>query len=140
MAKPITQADSASKKARGGIKPAELRKLVTDINRHKKLASESNGMAGKATQMAAESHGLDKGALTFVCKLEKWEPPKRQAMLRCLFDYAEKLGFFDEIDAFDDTVGVMETIVSKARAKEGKKPAPDKAVKSLLDGAPAGSA
>jgi uncharacterized protein (UPF0335 family) len=133
VAKKITQ-ESAASKARGGVKAAELRKLVTDINRHKKMASESSGLAGKATQMAAEAHGLDKGALTQCCRLDKWEPAKRQAFLRSFLDYGEKLGFFNEIDAFDDTVAILEEIVARARANEGEVKAPVGEVKSLLDG------
>lgn len=139
MAKKLTAATAASA-ARGGIKPSDLRKLINDVNKHKRLASESNGMAGKATAMAVEANGLDKGAFTLCCRLDKMEPPKRQGFLRSMLDYAEKLGFFDEIDAFDDTVPILEGIVARAREKEGDPPPPGAEVKSLLDGDAAGSA
>ena len=139
MATKIKAKDAAAV-ARGGIKPSDLRKLINDVNKHKRLASESNGMAGKATAMAVEANGLDKGAFTLCCRLDKREPPKRQGFLRSMLDYAEKLGFFDEIDAFDDTVPILEGIVARAREKEGTPAAPIGEVKSLLDGDAAGTA
>ena len=137
MARKLKATDAAE---RAGIKVTELRKVVTAINRFKKAASESSGLAGKETQTAAEAHGLDKGALTLCCRLDKQETAKRQAFMRSFLDYADKLGFFNEIDAFDDTLGILKDIVARASEREGDRPELPKEVTSLLDGEAHGTA
>jgi len=127
MAKKMSGADAA----RGGVTSADLKRVIEDINRHKENASEHAGLAGKATQQAVERFGLEKTALTFNARLSRMEAAKRQGILRSQIDYADKLGFFDEIDAFDDLIDVLEGIVRKARAREDKPGAIDPAVAAM---------
>jgi hypothetical protein len=103
-----------------GIAEADLKRVVAEIGRQKKLASEYAGNAGKATQNACEQYGLEKTALTFARRLADMEDGKRQAVIRATIDYWNKLGFFDQIDAFDDLLATFETIVGRAHnVKDG---------------------
>ena len=108
--------------ARAGVKASDLKRVIGNINDFKSAASESAGLAGKETQNAVELYGLDKTALTFNARLSRMETAKRQGILRAQIDYSDKLGFFDEIDAFDDVIPVLEAIVARARKREGKAP------------------
>ena len=139
MAKKISKSEGDAA-TRGGVKPADLKKAIAEVNRHKKHASENAGLAGKATQNAVELYGLEKKAFTMCARMTNVEPPVRQAQLRALLDYSEKLGFFDEIDMFDDTLVVMEAIIARARAKGDGGPAQDPAVKKMMEEAGAGAA
>lgn len=139
MAKKIAPKESSAK-ARGGIKPSDLKRVVTDILRHKSHASENAGLAGKATASACETYGLDKGGLSFVVSLSRMEAGKRGSKLRAALDYAEKLGYFDEVDMFDDTLNTLRDILKRAEEKAAAGPEVEPAVKSLLDGGtPAGT-
>lgn len=113
-----TKIDAEADKKADGIQPAELKRVISEINRQKELASEYSGNAGKATQTAVERYGLDRQALSFTRKLAGMEVAKRQSTLRSAIDYFEKMEFFSDIDMFDDLIGIMERIVRTAREKE----------------------
>lgn len=103
-----------------GVSAVDLKRVITEINRQKELASEYSGHAGKATASAVERYGLDRQALSFTRKLAGMETAKRQSTIRSAIDYFDKMGFFDDIDLFDDVIGTMERIVHRARSAEGK--------------------
>lgn len=121
--------------APAGVSAEDIKRVVDDINRHKENASENAGLAGKATQQACDRYNLDKTALTFSARMKRMETAKRQGIMRGSLDYWDKLGFFDEIDAFDDLIPAMERIIERAHAREGKSAKADPAVSSLLGGA-----
>ena len=128
MAKKIKEAPS-----RDGIASKDLRGVIADINRLKDSASEASGLAGKRTQQACEQYGLEKTALTFVSRLDRMEPAKRQGILREVIHYAYKAGHFAEIDAFDDLIDRLEAIVKEARDGEEKPSKPDETMSGLVN-------
>lgn len=114
------------------ISREDLKRVITEISRQKDLASEYAGNAGKATANAVEKFGLEKNALTFARRLSQMEDAKRQSVLRALIDYAQKLGFFDQLDAFDDLVDTLQTIVDGAGADKGERKA-DPVIGALIN-------
>lgn len=143
MAKRVKAADTHTIK---GIAPADLKKVLGEISRQKKLASEYAGNAGKATQNAVETHGLEKTALTFTRRLNDMETGKRGGVVRSVIEYFDKAGFFDQIDAFDDVIETMRSIVARVEGSgqaepatsakaEDKRPGPDATgiIKSMVN-------
>jgi len=102
--------------ATAGVAPSDLKRVVADIIRHKNNASENSGLAGQATKQACDQYGLDKKALGLVVSLSKQnDVGKAQSTLRGVVDYADKLGLFDQMDAFDDLIPAMERIIERAK-------------------------
>ena len=97
------------------LKADDLKKGIEEINRQGTLASEYAGSKGKVTRDLIDRYGLDRRALSFVVGLAKADEQKRQASLRAVIDYAAKLEFFDQMDAFDDVIDTLAEIVEKAR-------------------------
>lgn len=113
MAKKM-KAETAAATIRG-VSAADLKRVVRDINKHRENASENAGLAGQATKQAIEQYNLDRPALTAVVRLSRAEPSKQQATLRGIIDYADKLGMFNQLDAFDDLIPAMERIINAAK-------------------------
>ncbi len=112
MAKKLKPEEAAASR---GIAPSDLKRVVTDIIRHKANASENSGLAGQATKAACERYNLDKKALGLVTGLVKAEDQgKAIATLRGVIEYSDKLGMFDQVDAFDDLIPTMRRIVERA--------------------------
>lgn len=130
-------ADKLSAKAVKGVAAADLKRVVKDILKHKNNASENAGLAGSTTKQAVEQYSLDRKALGLVVGLSKIEPAKAQSSLRAIVDYSDKLGLFDQVDAFDDLIPAMERIIERAknvRPAGGPPGGPkDDALGSLLD-------
>lgn len=129
MAAKLKAADAAKAK---GVAAADLKRVVKDIIRLGNNARENSGLAGQATKQAIDQYALDRAALNLACKLSRQEVPKAQATLRHIMEYCDKLELFATIDMFDDIIPTLEGIIERARAKEGKKEAPEPAAKSLL--------
>ena len=113
-------------RAEGGhreVSAEDLRNGLTDINKLKDSASEASGLAGKRTQQLCDQFGLEKTALTITARLDRMEPAKQQNIIRSTIEYWHKAGFFDQIDAFDDTLDRLEQIISEAR-DGGSEPTP----------------
>lgn len=130
----LTSADKV-----GGVSADDLRKAIEEISRQKGLASEYAGLAGKATQTAVERHGLEKNALTFARKIDAMEDTKRHSVVYASLDYWNKLGFFEQGDAFNDPIELFREIVAQADAaragskpEKRKLPAEDKALNDAL--------
>ncbi|WP_336801675.1 hypothetical protein [Kaistia sp. MMO-174] len=130
----LTSADKV-----GGVSAEDLRKAIEEISRQKSLASEYAGLAGKATQGAVERHGLEKNALTFTRRIHDMEENKRSSVIYSSIDYWNKLGLFDQGDAFNDPIELFREIVAQADAARGtskpekrKLPAEDKALNDAL--------
>jgi hypothetical protein len=102
-----------------GVNEGDLKKVIQEVLHQKELASEYNGRAGSYTKDAVERYGLDRRALAVSVALTKADEKKRAATVRACLDYWQKLGFFDQMDAFDDLVGTMEKIASDARSRSG---------------------
>ncbi len=116
-----TKTDAAAKPAapKKGVAASDLQRVVTDIIRHKANASENSGLAGQATKNACERYNLDKKALGLVTGLVKADDQgKAIGTLRGVIDYADKLGLFDQMDAFDDLIPTMEAIIDRVRGSE----------------------
>lgn len=116
--------------AHRSIGAEELRRVIREAQQRKAEASEASGRHGKVISGAVEQYGLERNALTFARRLADMEEGKRQSVLRALIEYSGKLGFFDQLDAFDDLVATLRGIVDAA---EGNRPNTGAA----RDGAPA---
>jgi len=125
MAKKLKAEEAAQPR---GVDAADLKRVVTGINKAKEKAAEHVGEAGQQTKQAVEDYGLDKKALTFVSGLARKEPSQQQATLAGVIEYADKLGMFDQTSMFDDLIPILEGIVDRANAAGGAPaPAPEKA-------------
>ncbi|ABS14258.1 hypothetical protein I6H96_02690 [Brucella anthropi] len=120
MAKKAKMDTASATAAKGGVAPEDLKRVIAEIGRQKKHASEYAGLAGKATQNAVEQYGLEKNALTFSRRLSDMEDGKRQAIIRSSIEYWSKLGFFAQLDAFSDLIELMRAIVAEADGNDGK--------------------
>ncbi|ELT50974.1 hypothetical protein [Brucella intermedia] len=116
MAKRAKIDKASAQEATGGVSPEDLKRVIAEIGRQKKHASEYAGLAGKATQNAVEQYGLEKTALTFARRLNDMEEGKRQSIIRASLEYWRKLDFFAQHDAFSDLIELMREIVSEADA------------------------
>ena len=99
------------------ITSEDLIRVLNEIDRQKKHASEYAGLAGKATQNAVERYGLEKNALTMTRKLKGFEDGKRQSVLRAFIKYNWLAGHFKQIDMHDDLIDLLEEIVEEARSR-----------------------
>lgn len=96
------------------ISAEDLQRVLAEAARQKQLASEYAGNHGAHVKNACERYGLEKNALTFARRLLEMEEGKRQGVIRASIDYWKKLGFFNQIDAFDDLLGNLREIVEDA--------------------------
>lgn len=120
MAKPLKPEEA---KRTRGISAADLKRVITGINKSKEKAAEFVGQAGQATKQACDDHNLDKKALTFVAGLARKEPSQQEATLRAVIEYADKFGMLDQISMFDDLIPTLEGIVKRASNSQGATPA-----------------
>lgn len=121
----------------GGISGDDLKRVIEEASRQKALSAEYAGNHGSVVKNACERYGLEKTAFTFARRLRDMEDGKRQGVIRALLDYGEKLGFFDQIDVFDDTVGTLRRIVERAEGTASAAPEPDAPVDDFDAAAPA---
>lgn len=92
---------------------------VAQINGPKENASEHNGVAAKATRDFCDKYGLNKQAITAVCRLKKKEQDTQSDYMRSFLEFARLNGLFNgPADAFaDHPVEIMRRIVAEADAK-----------------------
>lgn len=123
------------KKSETGIAREDLRRVLAEATRQKRNASEYSGLHGKVVANAVEQYGIEKTAFTFTRRLSEMEEGKRQAIIRSLLDYGHKAGFFDQLDLFDETVVLLETIAAEIKGRRHNQGGADsKVVDDLLDG------
>lgn len=123
------------KKSETGIAREDLRRVVNEAIRQKKQAAEYSGLHGKVVSGAVENYGVEKNAFTIVRRLSEMEEGKRQSVLRSIIDYSHKMGFFDQLDLFDETVVLLETIASEIKSRRHNQSGADgDLVNSLVDG------
>jgi hypothetical protein len=119
---------------RKSISAEELHRVLKEAIKHKKAAAEENGSHGNVIAKAVERFGLERKSLTWTRQLTEMDDGKRQGIIRQAFDLWNKMEFFDQIDAFDDLIPLMEEIVAEAKKRQAAKPKP------AADGKPKGSA
>lgn len=100
-----------------GIPAEDLQRAVKEHIKQAKEASEYSGRAGQALKTYIERHNLNVKALRTAITASKMEEAKRQDFLRSLVDYAYKLGFFDQIDAFSDMLADFKTIIEEVESR-----------------------
>lgn len=115
MAKRVTHTKTPA--AATGPDPIEFQRVITEINRQKSLGSEYNGAGGKLTREAIDTHNLDRKAFGLVTGLAKTDEVKRQGTIRALFDYIERAGFLDQMDAFSDISEQVIALADRLKAR-----------------------
>jgi aconitase B len=91
-----------------GITPEQLKRTLHDASLQRDKAAEATAEQASIMRAAIEQHGLDKTALTFSRRLETFEASKRNATIRAALEYWAKLGYFDQRDAFDDMLEMIQ--------------------------------
>lgn len=86
-----------------GLTPSALAVVLSQIRQAKAEASEASGEAGAASKAACERYHIEAKALNWVTWLSNQEADRRISVLRSFAKLAEKAGFFDQRDLFDDT-------------------------------------
>jgi hypothetical protein len=104
------------------IDPTEFQRIVREINRQKELSSGYQGSAGKLTRTAIEDHLLDRVAFGFHMRLSRMDEAKRQGVIRAFFDYIERGGYLDQVDAFSDLTDQLSGIVDRLKDRAPPEP------------------
>lgn len=129
MAKKAKKTQAAS----GAVPAEELKRVIKEFARQSASASEYAGHAGQVIKTAVDRYNLDRKAFRFILALSKMEETKRQATLRGLLEYADKLEMFDQISLMDDIIDTMESIVERARSNEGRPSKVDPVVLAVVN-------
>lgn len=92
----------------------EVKKAVEEANRQKAHAAEYTGMAGQATKAFTERYGIHRKAFGFITGIAKLDDQKRQSVIRDAMILAERMGYFDQADAFDDLGATVREVIDDA--------------------------
>lgn len=92
----------------------EVKKAVEEANRQKAHAAEYTGRAGQATKAFTERYGIHRKAFGFITGIAKLDDQKRQSCIRDAMILAERLGYFDQSDAFDDLGEKVRDVIDDA--------------------------
>lgn len=111
------------------LTPEEFKKLMADMSARRRVASERSGEHGALVKNACDRYGLEKNALTFTRRMFDMEDGKRQGILRSMISYWNTMGWFRQVDAFDDVIGIMREIVKQHDEIAAKKAEADKKAK-----------
>lgn len=103
------------------IPGSALKQLIKDATAAKTAAAEASGEHGALVKNACERYNIERNAFSWTRKLNEMEGAKRIAVVRQLIDFCGKLGHFDQVDAFDDIVPMLEQLLSDLK---GRQPAP----------------
>lgn len=117
--------------ANANVPAEELQRVIKEFARQSASATEYAGHAGQVVKSAVERYNLDRKAFRFILGLSKMEETKRQATLRGVLEYSHKLEMFASVDAFDDLIDTMETIISEVKEMAGKARPIDPAISAL---------
>ena len=112
----------------------EVRRRITEVNKHKEAAAEKNGAAGSATKAACENLNLNKAAFTFIASAKRKEPAEAMDRVLTLFALALGTGILDQIDMFDDRVQFIRAELEKRVEGADRPPAPGLANVAALAG------
>jgi hypothetical protein len=127
-------AKKISKNEATGIAPDELRGVLSKAQTEKAKAGEHTAEQSSIIRNAIEHYGLDRTALAMTRRLAGFEDSKRQATLRALLEYCAKMGFFDQTDAFDDMLDVVETAIRGDKPSRKKtRPALDAVATAIVN-------
>ena len=92
----------------------EVKEAVEEANRQKAHAAEYNGLAGQATKTFTERYGINHKAFSFITGIAKLDDQKRQSCIRDAMILADRLGYFDQADAFDDLGETVRDVIEDA--------------------------
>lgn len=104
-----------------GIKeltPATLKNELQAMISAKKEASEKGGTVGKLTSQLCEKYGLMPQAVTGTRKMLEMQDDKRQAIMRQQIQLWNIMGWFDQIDAFDDLTELFTQVTASASKRQ----------------------
>jgi hypothetical protein len=108
-----------------------FQKIVAECVRIKGNVSEYSGQLGQYRRNQVERYSLNPKAFALANALNNMDEAKRQDFLRSLIQYALFLGFFDQIDAFDD----LNTLLRRALGEDQEQEDPvESNVRLLRDG------
>lgn len=117
-----------------GIASDELRGILAKAQTEKVKAGEHTAEQSSIIRNAIEQYGLDRTALAMTRRLAGFEDGKRQATLRALLEYCAKMGFFDQTDAFDDIMAVIDAAVRGGKASRKRtRPALDAVAAAIVN-------
>lgn len=120
MAKTPTKKAPAKSGPHGSIKATELKKMVREFTRLEKIEQESVGEAKTYLGKRIKAHHLHEKALGAAMKVHKMEGQPRDAYVRSFLEYCTKLGVFDQLDAFDDTLKYLREVLDGAEKRQTK--------------------
>lgn len=106
-----------------GIAKEDLVRVVKEAGRMQNIASEYTSTRGQYIRTQIDNHSLNRKALGMVCNLDRMSEEKRTPTLRDFIEYSFKNGFFDQLDAFDNMVPLLEQIVDHIRGNSNRRPA-----------------
>lgn len=114
------------------LTPEKFRAFVAEANRQRENAAEYVGMHGQVVRNGIDRFGLDRNALTVARRLQKLQE-KGPSTLTAILKYADFLGLFDQVDAFDDVADELRGIVERINTRRpNDKPPAGKAVLDSL--------
>lgn len=120
MAKRVKHDKSGDGKAKtqaAGLDHDEFRRLLAEADRQSGLASEYAGSAGKVIRDGIDRLSLNRKAVQMTRSLNKLDPAKRNEAIRCLHEYIEAAGFYDQMDAFSDAVDYLAQLVDRLKSR-----------------------
>lgn len=95
------KAEAESPKEKTVVSRGVLEGLIKSIVAKKSEAKESNGEAGKATQMCADQTGYSPKVVTLLASMYRMEDAKRTSFVTDLLSGLNTLGFADEGTLFN---------------------------------------
>lgn len=121
-----TGLDTGEEKPRGlSISPNELKKVLKEASKLKANASEAQGEHGAYIKAACEKHYLDRKALGLTRYMFDADEQRRGSIMRQCIQQWAMLGFFAQIDAFDDLLPILRDVVETfSKVTPLKPPAP----------------
>lgn len=126
MAKKVK--DDAVEKA---INRPTMKRLLADITKRKKAASEETSSLGGFMKNQLELHNLNRTAFNWTLKLNGMEAQQRAEVFRCFMEYVHKGDLLAQMELFDDTYKIMEEMRADKKENPPPKPKGDSTVVEL---------
>lgn len=113
-----------------------IKKAFAEVNKHKEKAAEAIGQAGKATKTAVDDLNVNRWAFTATAQLLKKDPTEQQARCLQFFALCIEMGVLDQVDAFDEHLGVIaQRVAELSDGDTAKAPKASSVVTSIATGA-----
>lgn len=106
------------------ISASELKKLMRESSKAKKAAAEAQSAHGGIISAACERYKIERKALSLTRYLWDCDEQKRGSVMRQTIDQWAKLGYFTQIDAFDDLIPTLKGIVESYTPADRSKVTP----------------